>query len=372
MMPIETSRGLHGNRNTGMESMLAPDLQDWLRLTGWHDIDYREKKLAEYRNNYTQEQNHDMGRGKAAINILKKDPDSFASISRGSSLQPGRAAEPEGSKDNKGSKGNADMRREVRGRDIIDLAARNRSVSPLCMHRRERDEYSIRDYPKLYHKDDDEPLTPGGTPLCTVRPSTHPAQQAGKAEIYDGPNRERAEDQRDLMREMAHLRSPKKLTLGGKGEICFFVMRSYSWAHVYDSMEDGVWATQRPNAEVLSEAFTSGKTVLLFFSVNKSHGIQGYALMKSRPSVAIHHPKWWYGVKWSISEPFQVEWINTMHIDSKHVYHISNRLNEDLPVTRARNGQEIDEDSGRQMVSILESRAVEHYRRAKRIGTLSG
>ncbi|OTA62193.1 YTH-domain-containing protein, partial [Hypoxylon sp. EC38] len=153
-------------------------------------------------------------------------------------------------------------------------------------------------------------------------------------------------------------------------EVRFFVMRSYSWNHVYDSMDDGLWATQREQADMLSDAFSSGVTVVLFFAVNKSHGYQGYAVMTSLPSRDVPRPKWWYNVRWGISEPFEVEWMNTMHVSNTHVSHIFNRFNLNLPVTRARNCQEVNDSAGRQMVSVLESRALDEYKRAKRTGSL--
>ncbi|KAI0851169.1 YTH-domain-containing protein [Daldinia vernicosa] len=360
------ARDLRDSGNTGIESMLAPDVQDWLKLTGWHDIDYRAKKLAAYRNTGAGKEKHDIGKAKLATGVIKKDLDSvLADIPQDSSLVRVRHTEPEGLKNS------IEVHRGRDSRDLVVPTTHARSVSPHRFHHHEHDKYPIRGYSRVYYNDYDRPLTPRGSPLrYIVRPTGRPTHTTERIENYDSPNRERVDDQRDLTREMIHLRHPKQLVLKGKGEVCFFVMRSYSWSHVYDSMDDGLWATQRPNAEILSKVFASGKTVVLFFAVNKSHGFQGYALMKSLPSADIR-PMWWYGVKWNISEPFKVEWISTMHVDSKHVVHISNRLNEDLPVTRARNGQEIDENAGRQMVCILESRGVEEYKRARRIGSLS-
>ncbi|KAI0113449.1 YTH-domain-containing protein [Daldinia grandis] len=353
------------SESTGMESMLAPDVQDWLKLTGWHEIDYRQKKLADYRSVDAGEEKHDTGKAKLAIDAIKKGLDSVpADIPQDSPPARVRPAEDGGLKDS------IEVHRGRGSRDLVIPTVHVRSVSPLRFHYHDHDKYRARGYSRVYYNDYDQPLTPRGSPLrYIVRPTGRPAHTTERIEDHDSPNRERVDDQRDLTHEMMYLRHPRQLDLEGKGEVCFFVMRSYSWSHVYDSMGDGLWATQRPNAEILSKAFARGKTVVLFFAVNKSHGFQGYALMKSLPSADIR-PTWWYGVKWNISEPFKVEWINTTHVDSKYVLHISNPLNEGLPVTRARNGQEIDEDAGRQMVCILASRGAEEYKRAMRVGSL--
>ncbi|KAI1387184.1 uncharacterized protein F4822DRAFT_276140 [Hypoxylon trugodes] len=92
--------------------------------------------------------------------------------------------------------------------------------------------------------------------------------------------------------------------------------------------------------------------------------------MRSGPSRAIRAPKWLREVRWNISDPFRVEWYNTITIDSDKVSHIMNRFNNFLSVTRSRNGQEINDGAGRDMLEILEACSQEQYRRAKETGTL--
>lgn len=38
----------------------------------------------------------------------------------------------------------------------------------------------------------------------------------------------------------------------------------------------GIWTTQVQNGEILSDAFSKCKNVILFFSINKSRAFQGY------------------------------------------------------------------------------------------------
>lgn len=92
--------------------------------------------------------------------------------------------------------------------------------------------------------------------------------------------------------------------------------------------------------------------------------------MKSLPSEDVVRPKWWKDIKMEVSEPFELEWFLKVHVDNKHFYYILNSLNEGLPVTRARDGQEISNSAGRQLKSVLENRAtaqIEHDRRQERL-----
>ncbi|CAJ2505679.1 Uu.00g130730.m01.CDS01 [Anthostomella pinea] len=171
--------------------------------------------------------------------------------------------------------------------------------------------------------------------------------------------RERDEPpKRDFPRERRYRGFAKKIDLGNHRDTRFFIMKCYNFCNVYDSMDEGLWATQPQNEEMLSKAFTECKNVILFFSTNKSHAFQGYARMTSLPSVATARPRWWASINWKISEPFEVEWLSKMAVDDVHVRHIANPLNDGLSVTRGRDGQEIDADAGRELVFLMNNRAA--------------
>ncbi|KAI1480945.1 hypothetical protein F4774DRAFT_376565 [Daldinia eschscholtzii] len=211
-----SSRGhaIRNNCNTSMESMLAPDLQDWLKLSGWHEMDYREKKLAEYRGTNAGEQKRDTTDTETITDAGKNDRDSAVrNTSQVSPPDRGRTAELGR------TRGGIEAHRRIGGRignrDPFVPKTRARSISPF---HRDHDRYRIRNYPRAYHDDYDRPLTPGGSPLRYIaRSSRHPAHYTERIENYDCPNKERAEDQRDLTREMMNLRSPGRLVLGDKG-----------------------------------------------------------------------------------------------------------------------------------------------------------
>ncbi|KAI1397730.1 YT521-B-like domain-containing protein [Hypoxylon fuscum] len=307
------------------ETKTSSDVRDWLKLTGWHDEDFRSQKLAEFRTEMrAEEEQHAINAVTEGMSGSHKGATEMRS--EGRSFQRGRA-------------GGIDYR-----------SSRDRSASP---HRSTRPTFNrTRDY---HHSEHGQPSTSEETP-------------PGRYDQH-GPKVQLAVDERDSIREYAHTDIPKPLSLDND-EIRFFVIRSFSWSNIYDAMDDGVWATQLANVAPLSEAFLTAPTVVLFFSVNGSHGIQGYAVMKSLPSEDVVRPKWWKDIKMEVSEPFELEWFLKVHVDNKHFYYILNSLNEGLPVTRARDGQEISNSAGRQLKSVLENRAtaqIEHDRRQERL-----
>lgn len=62
------------------------------------------------------------------------------------------------------------------------------------------------------------------------------------------------------------------------------------WITDLSQQDDGVWATQLANVAPLSEAFLTAPTVVLFFSVNGSHGIQGYVSIFFLPQSILSLP----------------------------------------------------------------------------------
>ncbi|KAG6891583.1 hypothetical protein C0992_003611 [Termitomyces sp. T32_za158] len=57
----------------------------------------------------------------------------------------------------------------------------------------------------------------------------------------------------------------------------YFILKSLSQFDLDLSKEEGLWATQKHNEEILNQAFRTSKDVYLIFSVNKSGEFYGYA-----------------------------------------------------------------------------------------------
>ncbi|KAK0709651.1 YTH domain-containing protein [Lasiosphaeria miniovina] len=134
----------------------------------------------------------------------------------------------------------------------------------------------------------------------------------------------------------------------------FFIVKSFNEDNVLKCMEDGVWATQVQNGQVLTSAFANCRNVILFFSINKSKAFQGYARMATAPSPDTPRPKWMNGIHWDVSPPFRVEWLSKVPFEFFRAGHLKNRYNEYLPVLVGKDGQEIEEECGRQLLLEME------------------
>ncbi len=62
----------------------------------------------------------------------------------------------------------------------------------------------------------------------------------------------------------------------------FFMIKSWTHDNVAASQQDGTWATQPKNADMLIDAFNTCRNVILVFSVNKSTAFQGYVSFSLR------------------------------------------------------------------------------------------
>ncbi|ORY61536.1 YT521-B-like domain-containing protein [Pseudomassariella vexata] len=145
-----------------------------------------------------------------------------------------------------------------------------------------------------------------------------------------------------------------KIDIGKPGDTRYFVMKSFSAKNIYTSHKERVWATQPKNIDTLTEAFEKCKNVVLFFSANQSHAYQGYAVMESGPSSANPQPSWYKKIRWPLSEPFRLKWICTQDCEDRYFNKLQNRFNDDSPVTRSRDGTEIDSFCGRNMMLTID------------------
>ncbi|KAJ4293829.1 hypothetical protein N0V88_005342 [Collariella sp. IMI 366227] len=140
---------------------------------------------------------------------------------------------------------------------------------------------------------------------------------------------------------------PASVDLGRRGDTRFFIVKSYNEAN-------GVWTTQVHNGEKLAAAFAECKNVILFFSVNQSKAFQGYARMTSAPSPSIPRPSWVKSIHWDVSDSFKVQWLSKTPVDFFRIGHIKNPFNEGLAVFVGRDGQELEEDCGIELLHEME------------------
>ncbi|KAL2020398.1 hypothetical protein VTK56DRAFT_8441 [Thermocarpiscus australiensis] len=151
-----------------------------------------------------------------------------------------------------------------------------------------------------------------------------------------------------------HPALPVRVDLGRKGDSRFFIMKSFNEENVLRCMEDGIWTTQVQNGEVLTAAFAKCKNVILFFSINKSRAFQGYARMVSAPSPDTPRPKWMNGIHWETTDPFRVQWLSKTPVEFFRIGHLKNPYNEGRPVLVGKDGQEIEEECGAELLREME------------------
>ena len=87
--------------------------------------------------------------------------------------------------------------------------------------------------------------------------------------------------------------------------------------------------------------------------------------MASIPSPDTPQPKWINGIHWASTHPFRVEWLSTTDVEFYHVGHLKNSLNEHQAVLVGKDGQEIEEECGRQLLAEMESIAQMKHERSK-------
>ncbi|KAK8131787.1 YT521-B-like family protein [Apiospora sp. TS-2023a] len=153
------------------------------------------------------------------------------------------------------------------------------------------------------------------------------------------------------------------IDLGDEGETRFFMIKSVDTRNIFTCWEDNLWATSSvEKGNILADAFDTSKNVVLFFSANGSHAIQGPH--DRPPSGNLAKPEWYHLVSRDMSEPFPVEWLSKNVCPDRVVRHLVNRLNFDeeagsfMPPNRSRDCQEIDGDCGRAMLDILKNFAA--------------
>jgi len=124
-------------------------------------------------------------------------------------------------------------------------------------------------------------------------------------------------------------RTPETMLTEAAPDTRFFIIKSFNEENVEQCMEDGLWASQEKNREVLTTAFAQCQNVILFFSVNLSRAFQGYARMSTAPSPDTPQPRWMKKLHWDSTQPFRIEWLSTVTTPFDVVHHIHNPLNED-------------------------------------------
>lgn len=124
------------------------------------------------------------------------------------------------------------------------------------------------------------------------------------------------------------------------GKCRFFTMRSVNMKNVQISAAKGIWATSHGNAQRLRQSFRDVDHVILIFAATESRNFLGYAKMLAEPDDRLY-PGIWGDMSSRLSANMRVHWIKQCAVPVGQADHIKNPNNENLPVRRCRDGQDL-------------------------------
>ncbi|KAK7932690.1 hypothetical protein PG985_003402 [Apiospora marii] len=321
------------------------DLEDWLHLTGWHQVEHRREKLEKWRDVHFEyetqrraimrgtydrldREHHEaqMGREMAGNNqaLPQQGPGNFHHQALAFRPAPGA------------------HRAEQQNAPATPRAARAAPAAPIQIRGRARE--------RAYRS------------RSPIRDRSPPAVR-GRRAIENAGNPPRGSRNQGQQRAVGY--PIRDIDLGNDGDTRFFMIKSVDTRNIFTCWDDNLWATSSvEKGNILADAYDTSKNVVLFFSANGSHAIQGYARMIGPPSGNITKPEWYHLVSRDMSEPFPVEWLCKNVCSDRPMRHLSNRLNYDEetggyhPPNRSRDCQEIDTICALEMMEIMKSNAA--------------
>ncbi|KAM3599571.1 uncharacterized protein V6R79_008146 [Siganus canaliculatus] len=140
----------------------------------------------------------------------------------------------------------------------------------------------------------------------------------------------------------------------------YFIMKSSNIRNIDISQQKGIWSTTPNNEAKLTSAFLDNSVVILIFSVQGSGHFQGYARMTSVVRQESCQDWDFMGLGGvGLGGVFNVNWIHKKSLPFHYTQHILNPWNDHKKVQISRDGQELEPQSGSQLL-LLWQRNAEH------------
>lgn len=136
------------------------------------------------------------------------------------------------------------------------------------------------------------------------------------------------------------------------GKCRYFNIRSMNVRNIQISAAKSIWATSGGNSQRLRQAYRDVDHVILIFSATETRNFQGYGKMMCEPDELLF-PGIWGELSCRLSANFRVHWIKQCNVPLAHADHIKNPQNDDLPVRRCRDGQELPSSVGERLCRFL-------------------
>lgn len=136
------------------------------------------------------------------------------------------------------------------------------------------------------------------------------------------------------------------------GKCRYFMVRSMNTRNIQISIANGIWATSHGNTGRLRQAFRDSDHVVLIFAATESRQFHGYGRMTCEPDGSLLTGIW--GNDFARLGPnFRVHWLKQCMANQSHADHIKNPQEDDAPVKRCRDGQELPSSVGERLCRFL-------------------
>lgn len=136
------------------------------------------------------------------------------------------------------------------------------------------------------------------------------------------------------------------------GKCRYYVMRSISVQNIQISASKGIWATSVGNSQRLRQSLRDVDHVILVFAATESRNFCGYAKMLAEPDDRLYSGIWG-DMSSRLCGNIRVHWIKQCEVNVNRAAHIKNPHNEDLPVLRCRDGQDLAPTCGETLCRFL-------------------
>lgn len=136
------------------------------------------------------------------------------------------------------------------------------------------------------------------------------------------------------------------------GKCRYYLMRSVNMRNVQISAAKGIWASSSGNSSRLRQSFRDVDHVILIFAATESRNFHGYAKMLAEPDDRLY-PGIWGEMSSRLSANIRLQWIKQCEVSLHKASHIKNPQNDDLPVHRCRDGQDLPPTTGETLCRFL-------------------
>uniref|UniRef100_A0A8C2L053 RNA helicase n=1 Tax=Cyprinus carpio TaxID=7962 RepID=A0A8C2L053_CYPCA len=135
-----------------------------------------------------------------------------------------------------------------------------------------------------------------------------------------------------------------------RSSVRYFIMKSSNMRNIDLSQQRGIWSTTPSNEHKLTRAFVESSAVFLIFSVQGSGHFQGYARMVS----AVSGERCLDWGSSGLGGVFGVEWIRKESLGFQLTQQLLNPWNDNKRVQISRDAQELEPQTGSQLLQLWE------------------